>query len=76
APQPALVMPDIGPDPEDDTAPQDVPLLDAALRRRRPASPDVPHRTGLNPTLLQAYADRLQTLSGRLGATPEGRRPF
>ena len=67
-----LTMPEIGPDPDDDA---DIVLpqgLAAELRRHRAGSDGA----RLNPTLLQAFADRLEALSGRLGHSPDGRRPF
>ncbi len=67
-----LAMPEIGPDPEDDA---DITLphaVAAELRRHRAGSGG----TRLNPALLQAYADRLETLSGRLGHASDTRRPF
>ncbi len=67
-----LVMPDIGPDPDDSDLAATSPVLSVALRRHRASTTGTP----LNRVRLQAYADRLQTLSERLGARSEGRRPF
>lgn len=71
-----LVMPAIGADPEDDAQVTAPPAVAAALRRTRFHAIVERRESGFNPALLQAYADRLQALSGRLGATPDGRRPF
>ncbi|MCB1331419.1 MAG: hypothetical protein KDK28_19040, partial [Maritimibacter sp.] len=76
APGPDLVLPDIGPDPEDDAAQEAAPAVAARLRHGRPLTHRAATPRRLNPALIQAYADRLQALSGRLGATPDTRRPF
>ena len=65
-------MPEIGADPADDADIVLPPGLAAALRRHRAGSGGAQ----LNPVTLQAFADRLEELSGRLGQTPDGRRPF
>ena len=67
-----LVMPDLAPDPEDEAAFGDILLVAQRLRavRASAAAGSVP------AARLQAYADRLQALSGRLGRSPDTRRPF
>lgn len=69
APPPApLVMPDIGPDPEDAAYHSDRAPIAALLRRARTAEVDLPAAT------LQALADRLGALAGRIGAETGPRR--
>ncbi len=66
----ALVMPALPDDPADDAVVALNPALAAALRRHR-AQTGAP---GLNPVRLQAYADRLEALSGRFGHAPDSQR--